>query len=83
MTLHETKNHDTTSAQTPEQHHVQAAEHLEHAAKCHKDAARMMGSGDAKGAQASAERAKTHAAQAAEHVTAASKKSTSPAKAHA
>lgn len=77
MTLTETKNHDTTSAQTAQQHHVQAADHLEQAAKCHKDAARMMGSGDPKGAQVCADKAKTHAAQAAEHVIEAAKKAAS------
>jgi hypothetical protein len=80
MTLNETKNHDTTTAQTAQQHHVQAAEHLEQAAKCHKDAARLLGSGDQTGAQLHVEKAKTHASQASEHVMEATKKSTSPAK---
>lgn len=80
MTLNETKNHDTTSAQTAQQHHVQAAEHLEQAAKSHKDAARLLGSGDHKGAQTHVDQAKTHAAQASEHVMQAAKKSASPAK---
>ncbi|MDP3701122.1 MAG: hypothetical protein Q8R72_09485 [Hylemonella sp.] len=77
MTLNETKSHDTTSAQTPQQHHAQAAEHLEQAAKSHKDAATLLGSGDHKGAQAHADAAKTHAAQATEHVAEAARKSAS------
>jgi len=80
MTLNETKNHDTTSAQTAQQHHVQAAEHLEQAAKSHKDAAKLMGSGDPTGAQIHVEKAKTHSVQASEHVVQAAKKSATPAK---
>ncbi|WP_460487516.1 hypothetical protein [Curvibacter fontanus] len=80
MTLNETKNHDTTSAQTAQQHHVQAAEHLEQAAKSHKDAARLLGSGDPSGAQIHVEKARTHSVQASEHVVQATKKSAAPAK---
>ena len=79
MTLNETKNHDTTSAQTAQQHHVQAAEHLEQAAKSHKDAARLLGSGDPSGAQIHVEKARTHSVQASEHVVQATKKSAAPA----
>lgn len=83
MTLNETKNHDTTSAQTAQQHHVQAADHLEQAAKCHKDAARLLGSGDQTGAQTHVEKAKTHTVQATEHVMQAAKKTVSKDKAPA
>ena len=81
MTYTETKTHDTSSAQTAQQHHMQAAEHLEAAAKSHKEAAKLIGSGDAKGAQTHIEKAKTHAAQAAEHVMEAEKKGTGQASA--
>jgi hypothetical protein len=80
MTFTETKNHDATSAQTAQQHHLQAAEQLELAAKSHKEAAKLMGSGDQSGAQIQVEKAKTYSTQATEHVTEAAKKNTGPAK---
>ena len=81
MTYTETKTHDASAAQTAQQHHLQAAEHLEAAAKSHKDAAKLMGSGDPKAAQIHVEKAKSHAAQAVEHVMEAEKKSAGPASA--
>lgn len=73
MTLHETKTHDTSTATTVQQHHTQAAEHLELAAKSHKDAAKCVGANEHAAAH-------THAQVAQDHVVAAAKKTTSAAK---
>jgi hypothetical protein len=81
-TKHDTK-HDTTTASTEHQHHVQAAEHLELAAKSHKEAAKLISAGDHKGSLQHVETAKTHTAHASEHVKEAHKKSMSAVKAHA
>jgi hypothetical protein len=80
MTLNEMKTHDTTTAATPQQHHTQAAEHFEHAAKSHKEVAKLIGANDHKAAQAHTLVAKEHAAKAHEHVTEAAKKSAVDAK---
>jgi len=74
MTLNETKTHDTAATVTPQQHHTQAAEHLEHASKSHKEVAKLIGSNDHKGATAHAKVASEHVAKAEEHVNAATKK---------
>lgn len=75
MTLIDTKKHDTSSAQTVQQHHVQAAEHLELAAKSHKEAAKLISAGDHKDVAHHVELAKTHTAHAGEHAQEAQKKS--------
>ncbi len=75
MTLIDTKKHDTSSAHTVQQHHVQAAEHLELAAKSHKEVAKLISSGDHKDVASHVEMAKTHTAHAADHVVEANKKS--------
>jgi len=52
----------TTASLKPEQHHSKAAEHLELAAKAHKEVAKLIGANDHAGAQA-------HVAVAHEHLT--------------
>ena len=74
MTLNETKTHDTSTASTAQQHHVQAAEHMEHAAKAHKEAAKLIGTNDHAGAQVQVKAAHAHAAKAQDHVIEATKK---------
>jgi hypothetical protein len=80
MSLNEIKTHDTTTAVTPQQHHTQAAEHLEHAAKSHKEVAKLIVAGDHKAAQAHTLVAKEHTVKAQEHVAEAVKKSAAVAK---
>ena len=80
MTLNETKTHYTSTASTAQQHHTQAAEHMEHAAKAHKEAAKLIGSNDHAGAQAHVKSAHEHAAKAQDHVIEATKKTAPAAK---
>lgn len=77
MTLNETKTHDTSTAATTQQHHTQAAEHLELAAKSHKEAAKLVGANDHAAAQIHVKAAHGHVAKAQDHVLEASKKSAS------
>ncbi len=80
MSYTEAKSNDAPTAQTAQQHHLQAAEHLEQAAQSHKEAAKLTASGEHKGVQIHVEKAKTHTAKATEHMMEAEKKSaTSPA----
>jgi hypothetical protein len=60
----------------PEQHHSKAAEHLEHAAKSHKEVAKLIGANDHAGAQAHTKVAHEHLTQAQTHVEAAKKTTT-------
>jgi hypothetical protein len=87
MTLNDNSKHDvkhdTTTANTEQQHHVQAAEHLELAAKSHKEAAKLISAGDHKAALQHVEIAKSHTTHASDHVKEAHKKSMPAAKAHA
>ncbi|MCZ8252317.1 MAG: hypothetical protein O9318_07590 [Hylemonella sp.] len=80
MTLTPNSIQNNAAPLTAQQHHVQAAELLEQAAKCHKDAARLLMAGDSTGAQVHAEQAKAHAAKAGEHGVQAASKSASTAK---
>lgn len=80
MTFNDVKKHDTTTASTPQQHHTQAAEHLEHAAKAHKEAAKLIGTNDHKGAAEHVKVAAGHIDNAKEHADAAVKKATVAAK---
>jgi len=57
----------------PEQHHSKAAEHLELAAKSHKEVAKLIGANDHTGAQAHAKVAQEHLTQAQTHAEAAKK----------
>jgi hypothetical protein len=77
MTVNEVKPHDTSSAVTPHQHHTQAAEHLELAAKSHKEAAKLIGASDHKAAHEHVKTAHAHVAKAQEHVVAAAAKTPS------
>jgi hypothetical protein len=76
MSLNEIKTHDTSKAVTPQQHHTQAAEHFEHAAKSHKEVAKLIGANDHAGAQAHTKVAHEHLTQAQTHVEAAKKATT-------
>jgi hypothetical protein len=80
MTLHETKTHDTSTAATVQQHHTQAAEHLELAAKSHKEAAKCVGSNDHAAAHTHVKAAHEHVAKANDHVVEATKKTASVGK---
>lgn len=80
MTLSPNQTPSTSSGQTAQQHHTQAAELLEQASKCHKDAARLLNAGDPTGAQTAAEKAKAHTEKATDHMIQAAKKGISAAK---
>ena len=75
MTLIPTKPVDTSTAVTVQQHHTQAAEHFEQAAKSHKEVAKFIGTNDHGAAQAPMKSAHEHATKAQEHVAEAAKKS--------
>jgi len=55
------------SALSPQQHHLQAAEHLNKAAAQHQEAARHQASGDGVAVALKAKAAAQHTATAAEH----------------
>jgi hypothetical protein len=74
MTLHETKPHETSTALTVQQHHTKAAEHLELAAKSHKEVAKLIGANHHAAAQALIKVAKQHVVKAQDHVTEAGQK---------
>jgi hypothetical protein len=80
MTLNATTSHDTSTAATTQQHHTQAAEHLELAAKSHKEAAKLIGANDHAAAQTHVKTAHGHVTKAQDHVVEAAKKSASAAK---
>lgn len=80
MTLTATKPHDTSTANTAQQHHTQAAEHVELAAKSHKEAAKLLGASDHVAAHAQVKIAHEHLSKAQDHVVEAGKKTNSPAK---
>lgn len=63
----------TPTALKPEQHHSKAAEHLELAAKSHKEVAKLIGANDHTGAQTHAKVAQEHLSQAQTHAEAAKK----------
>lgn len=75
MTFNLTKPHDTSTAATSEQHHKQAAEHFEQAAKSHKEVVKLMGANDHVSAQTQIKTAHEHAAKAQDHAVEAAKKS--------
>jgi hypothetical protein len=66
----------TTASLKLEQHHSKAAEYLEHAAKSHKEVAKLTGTNDHAGAQAPAKVAHAHLTQAQTHAGAATKATT-------
>jgi hypothetical protein len=66
----------TTSATTtmkPEQHHTKVAEHLEMAAKSHKEVAKLITANDHTAAHAHAKVAEEHLSKAKEHADLAKK----------
>jgi hypothetical protein len=74
MTLNTNKTTaEHSTAQTLQQHHQQAGEHLQHAATNHLAAAKLIGSGDHKAAVQHAKTASDHTAHASQHVLHASK----------
>jgi len=80
MTLQEAKAHDTSSATNASEHHKEAAEHLEMAAKSHKEVVKLLSTNDHKGAAIHAEIAHDHTNKAKDHVVAANKKITASVK---
>lgn len=80
MTFTATKPHDTSTATTTQQHHTQAAEHLELAAKSHKEAAKLIGANDHTAAHAHVKTAQEHVVKAQDHVVESAKKTTAAAK---
>ena len=63
----------TTTAVKPEQHHTKVAEHLEMAAKSHKEVAKLITANDHTAAQAHAKVAEEHLTKAKEHADLAKK----------
>ena len=72
MTL-DTKMPDVSTAVRPEHHHSKVAEHLELAAKSHKEVAKLIGANDHAAAQTHAKVAGEHFAKAQEHMELAKK----------
>jgi hypothetical protein len=80
MSLDQSKSTSIPASTTAQQHHSQAAEHLEIAVKSHKEAAKLLGNNDHKGAESQAKIAHDHTTQAKEHMAEASKKTMVAAK---
>ena len=74
MTFEHTKPQSIPASTTPQQHHAKAAEHLEIAVTSHKEASKLLGNNDHKGAEVQAKIAHEHTAQAKEHMAEAAKK---------
>lgn len=70
MTLTNTKSQEIPKVGAEHEHHLKASEHLEIAAKSHKDAAKHLVAGDHKSAAQHASIAQEHTLQAGQHVTA-------------
>lgn len=71
---------NATSASTPQQHHTQAAEHPELAAKSHKEAAKFIGANDHKSASDQVKMGRDHVVKAQDHVDSAAKKTSALSK---
>lgn len=69
----DTKTPAASTVVKPEQHHTKVAEHLELAAKSHKEVAKLIGANDHTGAQAHIKVAQEHLTQAHTHAEAAKK----------
>ena len=63
----------TTTAVKPEHHHTKVAEHLEMAAKSHKEVAKLISANDHTAAHAHAKVAEEHMSKAKEHADLAKK----------
>jgi hypothetical protein len=74
LTLHPTASTDTVSKINPQEHHLKAAEHLDHASTHHKEAAKMILAGDHHAASSQAKLAAEHTAHAAHQVIEGAKK---------
>jgi len=75
LSLNQTHTPDLTPKSTAQDHHLKAAEHLDHASKCHKETAKLIQGGDHHAASSQAKLAEEHTAHAAHQVVQASKKS--------
>jgi hypothetical protein len=74
LTLSQTHTTDQATKTTAQDHHLKAAEHLDHASTCHKEAAKLIQGGDRHAASSQAKLAAEHTAHAAHQVLQASKK---------
>jgi hypothetical protein len=79
LTLNQKHSPDITSKTTVQDHHLKAAEHLDHASKCHKETAKLIQDGDHHAASSQAKLAAEHTAHAAHQVTQAATKSSGQA----
>jgi hypothetical protein len=74
MTFNDPKTTATPAAPVKaEQHHAKAAEHLEYAAKSHKEVSKLLSANDATAAKAHVKVAQEHMDKAHEHAEAAKK----------
>jgi hypothetical protein len=76
---HSAKPADVNSKTTAQDHHLKAAEHLDHASKHHKETAKLIQAGDHHAASSQAKLAEEHTAYAAHQVTQVGKKSSTQA----
>ncbi len=79
LSLNQPHTADLTVKTTAQDHHLKAAEHLDQAAKCHKETAKFMQDGDHHAASSHAKLAEEHSAHAAHQVIQASKKNSARA----
>lgn len=75
LTLSKTQTADVSSKTAAQDHHLEAAEHLDHASKSHREAAKLIEGGDHHAASSQAKLAEEHTAHAAHHVIEAANKS--------
>jgi hypothetical protein len=73
LTLNKTHTADAASKTMAQDHHLKAAEHLDHASKSHREAAKLIEGGDHHAASSQAKLAAEHTAHAAHHVIEAAK----------
>ena len=79
MTFNEPKTTETAAtAMKAEQHHAKAAEHLESAAKAHKEVSKLLSAKDVAAAKAQVKLAQEHTDKAHEHAEAAKKAAVTP-----
>mgnify|MGYP006212669783 CR=1 FL=1 len=73
MTFNDPKSTTPATPVKAEQHHSKAAEHLEYAAKSHKEVSKLLSANDATAAKAHVKVAQDHMDKAHEHAEAAKK----------
>jgi hypothetical protein len=73
MTFNDPKTSTPATPVKAEQHHAKAAEHLEYAAKSHKEVSKLLGANDHVAAKAHVKVAQEHMDKAHEHAEAAKK----------